>query len=119
MQAVAKKAGTPWALAKGFDGSAPVSLVAPRDEIGDGSGLGIRTRVNGEIRQDAVTDRMIHDVASLVALASRLVTLERGDLLFTGTPDGVGPVVPGDVMEAEIDRVGRLRVTAVAEGNGS
>jgi fumarylpyruvate hydrolase len=119
MQAVAKKAGTPWALAKGFDGSAPVSLVAPRDEIGDGSGLGIRTRVNGEIRQDAVTDRMIHDVASLVALASRLVTLERGDLLFTGTPDGVGPVVPGDVMDAEIDRVGRLRVTAVAEGDRS
>ena len=114
VQAEAKKKGTPWALSKGFDGSAPVSLVAPRDEIGDGSGLGIRTSVNGTIRQEAVTDRMIHDVPSLVALASRLVTLERGDLLFTGTPEGVGPVVPGDVLEAEIDLVGRLRVTATA-----
>jgi len=115
LQSEAKKAGTPWALAKGFDGSAPVSLVAPRDDIGDGSGLRIRTSVNGVVRQDAVTDRMIHDVASLVSLASRLVTLERGDLLFTGTPEGVGPVVPGDVLTAEIDRVGTLRVTAEAE----
>jgi len=116
LQAEAKKSGTPWAVAKGFDGSAPVSAVAPREDVGDGSGLAIRLDVNGVRRQDGTTDRMIRSVADLVAEASRLVTLERGDLLFTGTPEGVGPVVAGDVLEAEIERVGRLRVVAIAEG---
>lgn len=119
LQSEAKRAGTPWALAKGFDGSAPISLVAPRDEVGDGSGLGIRLSVNGEVRQEATTDRMIHPVAALVARASELMTLERGDLLFTGTPEGVGPVGPGDRVEAEIERVGRLSFDATDDPAGS
>ncbi len=111
LQSAAKKAGEPWALAKGFDGSAPVSPVVPRERVGDGSGLEIALEVNGEVRQKGSTSHMIHDVAHLVALASRLVTLERGDLLFTGTPEGVGPIVPGDVLEASLAKVGTLRVT--------
>lgn len=118
LQTDAKRAGAPWSLAKGFDTSAPVGTVAPRDEVGDGSGLGIRVAVDGETRQSASTSAMVHSVARLVAFASTLVTLERGDLLFTGTPAGVGPVRPGDVLEAEIDRVGRLSVEVRAEDDG-
>jgi fumarylpyruvate hydrolase len=117
VQAAAKKSGGPWSLAKGFDGSAPVSQVTPSDSIGDGSGLAIRLRVNGEVRQQSTTDHMIHPVGSLVSMASRLMTLQRGDLLFTGTPEGVGPVRPGDRLEAEIERIGLLTVQAVAEGD--
>jgi uncharacterized protein (TIGR00369 family) len=111
VQAEAKRKGEPWALAKGFDTSAPVSAVAPREEVGDGSGLELTLEVNGERRQTGNTSRMLHPVAALVAVASRWVTLERGDLLFTGTPAGVGPVVSGDVLVASLEKVGALRVT--------
>jgi 5-carboxymethyl-2-hydroxymuconate isomerase len=110
VQAEAKKKGEPWTLAKGFDGAAPVSTVAPRAEVGDGSGLRLSVEVSGATRQDDTTSKMIHGVASLVALASRWITLERGDLLFTGTPSGVGPVRPGDVATARLEKVGELRV---------
>ncbi len=110
LQSRAKKAGDPWDVAKGFDTSAPVSLVAPRDEVGDGAGLEIALRVGGVLRQHGTTSRMIRTVAELVAYASAWFTLEPGDLLFTGTPEGVGPVVPGDLLEASLERVGTLRV---------
>jgi uncharacterized protein (TIGR00369 family) len=115
LQAEAKARGEPWALAKGFDTSAPVSTVAPREEVGDGSGLELTLRVNGEVRQQASTSLMIRGVARLVAHASRLVTLEPGDLLFTGTPSGVGPVEPGDELEATLEKVGSLTVRVEAE----
>jgi 2-keto-4-pentenoate hydratase/2-oxohepta-3-ene-1,7-dioic acid hydratase in catechol pathway len=79
--------------------------------VGDGSGLEIALEVNGERRQQASTSLMLHPVADLVAHVSRWMTLERGDLLFTGTPSGVGPLVAGDRVEARIDRVGVLRIT--------
>lgn len=110
LQTTAKRKGEPWSLAKGFDGAAPVSLVAPRDEVGDGSGLGISLEVNGESRQSGSTSRMARPIPALVAEASRLMTLERGDLVFTGTPAGVGPVEPGDEAVARVDRVGEVRV---------
>jgi len=111
LQREAKRRGEPWDVAKGFDGSAPVSDVAPAAEVGDGSGLAIALRVNGEVRQSASTSEMLRPVADLVSLASRYITLETGDLLFTGTPAGVGPVGPGDTVEAEIERVGEIRLT--------
>ena len=110
LQSEAKKKGEPWALSKGFDGSAPVSLVAPRDEVGDGSGLAISASVNGEVRQQDTTSKMIHGVAALVAFASRLMTLERGDLLFTGTPAGVGPIRDGDTAVGTIEKVGTITI---------
>jgi uncharacterized protein (TIGR00369 family) len=110
MQREAKKRGEPWALAKGFDGSAPVSLVAPRDDVGDPSGLAISLDVNGERRQNGNTSQMLNGVAELIAHVSRWMTLERGDLLFTGTPAGVGALLPGDKVEARIERVGRLEL---------
>jgi uncharacterized protein (TIGR00369 family) len=115
VQSEAKRRGEPWFVAKGFDTSAPVSLVAPVDEVGDGSGLAIALDVNGERRQESTTSHMLRSVAELVSFASRTMTLERGDLLFTGTPEGVGPVQPGDVLEASLEKVGGLRVEVRAE----
>ncbi len=109
-QARAKAKGEPWTLSKGFDTSAPVSTVAPRDEVGDGSGLRLTLDVNGERRQDASTSTMARGVAALVAYASRRITLERGDLLFTGTPAGVGPVLAGDTLVGTLEGVGSVAV---------
>jgi 2-keto-4-pentenoate hydratase/2-oxohepta-3-ene-1,7-dioic acid hydratase in catechol pathway len=110
VQAAAKAKGEPWAISKGFDTSAPVSTVAPRDEVGDGSGLCLVLIVNGSTRQEASTSSMIHGVPALVAFVSRFMTLERGDLIFTGTPAGVGAVHPGDLLEASLEKVGTLAV---------
>jgi uncharacterized protein (TIGR00369 family) len=113
LQGQAKERGEPWSLAKGFDSSAPLSRIVPRDEVGDGSGLKITLEVNGERRQEADTSRMLRSVAELVAHASKLMTLERGDLIYTGTPAGVGPVQAGDLLKAEIEKVGELTVRIV------
>ena len=115
LQGEAKERGEPWCVAKGFDGSAPVSAVVPRDDVGDGSGLEITLDVNGERRQTGNTSQMLRPVPELIAAVSRWFTLEPGDLVFTGTPHGVGPVVPGDRLEAKIERVGSLHVSVAAE----
>jgi uncharacterized protein (TIGR00369 family) len=115
VQAEAKRRGEPWTLAKGFDGSAPVSAVVARDEVGDGSGLAIELKVGPATRQRDTTSHMLRPVAELVAFASRWITLERGDLLFTGTPAGVGPVSAGDRVEASIERIGSLTVTMAGQ----
>jgi acylpyruvate hydrolase len=111
VQNEAKKKGEPWDLAKGFDGSAPVSLVVPRERAGDVSSLPLTLDVNGARRQSGSTREMLHGVAALVAYASRWITLERGDLLFTGTPSGVGPLVAGDTVAAALGELVTLRVT--------
>lgn len=110
VQNEARRRGEPWTLAKGFDGAAPLSAVVPREAVGDGSGLAIRLDVNGKRRQEGNTSDMVHSVAALVARASQWITLDRGDLIFTGTPAGVGPVRPGDVLVAAIENVGTLTV---------
>ncbi len=110
VQAAAKKKGEPWDVAKGFDGSAPVSDIAPAAQVGDASSLDIRLELNGKTRQSGNTSQMTRGVPSLIAHASRWITLERGDLIYTGTPAGVGPVVSGDRLEASIERIGSLRI---------
>jgi len=110
VQAEAKRRGEPWSLSKGFDGAAPVSAFVPRSEVGDGSGLGIALDTGGREVQHGNTSQMIHSVDRLVSWASDWMRLERGDLLFTGTPAGVGPVCAGDRLKARIDRVGTLEV---------
>jgi len=111
VQNEAKKKGEPWDLAKGFDGSAPVSLVVPRERAGDVSNLPISLDVNGQRRQDGSTAQMLHGVAQLVSYASRWITLTHGDLLFTGTPSGVGPLVAGDSVVARLSDIATLSVT--------
>lgn len=110
LQAKAKAAGHPWAVAKGFDTFAPVGTVVPASEVPDPQQLHLELRVNGEPRQSGSTSDMIFPVRTLVAYCSRIFTLEPGDLVYTGTPEGVGPVRRGDVLEARIDDWPPLRV---------
>jgi uncharacterized protein (TIGR00369 family) len=111
LQNEAKKKGDPWDLAKGFDGSAPVSHVVLRDAAGDPGDLALTLDVNGTRRQSGTTKQMQHKIPALVALASRFITLDRGDLLFTGTPSGVGPIVAGDRLEARLGDLVQMAVT--------
>ncbi len=111
LQADLKKKGLPWTLAKGFDTFAPLGEVAPASAVPDASALTLTLRVNGETRQNGSTADMLHSVADLVAYASSVFTLLPGDLIYTGTPEGVGPVADGDVLEAGITGLPPLRVT--------
>lgn len=98
-------------MRKSIDGYAVIGpWLTTADEIPDPSTLGFRLCVNGEVRQQAHTRDLVVDIPHLIELASSFYTLQPGDLLFTGTPEGVGPVVPGDVITMELDRVGALRV---------
>lgn len=100
-----------WYRAKAFDGSGPYGPVVATGI--DASDLAIRTRVNGRLRQDSRTSQLIFDIPTLIAEASKVATLVPGDVIATGTPYGVGPVNPGDVIEVEIERIGKL-VTRIA-----
>jgi uncharacterized protein (TIGR00369 family) len=114
LQNEAKKKGEPWDLAKGFDGSAPVSLVVPREQVEDVTALTLTLDVNGTRRQSGSVGSMLNDVSGLLAYASKWMTLERGDLLFTGTPAGVGPLIAGDKVVAALSDLVSLRVTIAA-----
>jgi len=99
--------------AKGFDTFAPLGPWIETDL--DPGALRIQTRVNGELKQDGATDDLIFPVPDLVAFASRVMTLEPGDLFTTGTPKGVGQIRPGDVVEITIDGIGTLSNPVVGE----
>ncbi len=113
VQADAKKRGLPWSVAKGFDTSAPLSAPVRSASVNDPHVLPIELRVNGTVRQSSNTARMIHRIPEIIAYCSTVFTLEPGDLIFTGTPEGVGPVVAGDRIEASIAGVGSLTVGVV------
>lgn len=102
IQDEAKKKGLPWAVAKGFDTSAPLSHFVPASQVSDPHQLRLELRVNGEIRQQGSTDHFVFTLPQLIAYASTFFTLERGDILFTGTPEGVGPVKLGDRLEGRL-----------------
>jgi fumarylpyruvate hydrolase len=111
LQGEAKQAGRPWDTGKGFDNSAPVSALVPRSQCGWLASGAISLSVNGELRQSGDLSQMIWSVEEIIAELSTLFSLHPGDLIFTGTPAGVGAVGPGDVMEGRIDCVGRLLTT--------
>lgn len=102
VQGVAKKKGLPWTVAKGFDTSAPVSEFVPAETLPPDPVFEVVCRVNGEIRQKVRTSEMIFSIPALIEYLSSIFTLGRGDLIFTGTPEGVGVVRAGDVVEAEL-----------------
>jgi fumarylpyruvate hydrolase len=112
LQNAAKKAGAPWDSAKAFDFSAPIGPITRRDEVMNPSGR-ISLTVNGETRQEAGLSDMIWSPAEIVSQASKLWTLARGDLIFTGTPEGVGPLVRGDKVECRISELQPLNFTIV------
>ena len=111
VQAEAKKKGLPWTVAKGFDTSAPISSFVRPDAVPDPHNLDIRLSVNGQLRQQSNTSSMIFRVEQMIASISSIMTLEPGDLIYTGTPEGVGPVQPGDTLTAELQHVGSLTVS--------
>jgi fumarylpyruvate hydrolase len=113
LQHVARNAGAPWDTAKGFDHSAPVSSIRRATDIGHPVNGAIWLEVNGEPRQRADLADMIWSVPEIVAALSRYFELRPGDLVFTGTPAGVGPVVRGDSLVGGIDRLETLRTTIV------
>ena len=103
LQAVAKENGRPWDMAKGFDASAPCSPLRPVSSFGHPSeDACIRMTVNGEVRQEGALTEMIWPIADIISHLSRLVTLAPGDLIFTGTPAGVGALKPGDRVHGEV-----------------
>ena len=108
LQAEARKRGAPWDMAKGFDAAAPVTPIRPAAETGHVSRGRIWLAVNGELRQQADVADMIWSVAEIVAELSGYCALAPGDLIFTGTPAGVGPLVAGDRVEAGVEGVGTL-----------
>ncbi|MCY0877452.1 MAG: fumarylacetoacetate hydrolase family protein [Firmicutes bacterium] len=97
---------------KGFDGFCPLGpVIVTRDEVKDWDNIEFRLTVNGTVRQQGNTGRMIYPIRRLVALASYQTTLYPGDVIATGTPEGVGEILPGDVLTLEVDGVGRLTVS--------
>jgi 2-keto-4-pentenoate hydratase/2-oxohepta-3-ene-1,7-dioic acid hydratase in catechol pathway len=112
-----------WMLGKSFDTHAPFGpWIVTADEIGDPHALGIRGFVNGEKRQDSNTKHLVFNVYDQIALLSQAMTLEPGDIIFTGTPGGVGAALKppqflkaGDVTRVEIDKIGAIEATVVPE----
>jgi len=96
-----------WSRAKSFDTFCPIG---PEIVAGlDASDLAIQTRVNGAVKQSSRTSEMVFSPAFLVAYVSRMMTLLPGDLILTGTPAGIGPLAPGDVVEVEIEKIGIVK----------
>ena len=108
LQNIAKDAGSPWDSAKGFDASAPCSAIHPGQTPPSGA---ITLAVNGATKQDGELADMIWSVAEIISKCSELWTLQPGDLIFTGTPDGVGPLVEGDKVVGEVAGAGRVEFT--------
>jgi fumarylpyruvate hydrolase len=111
LQRAAREKGRPWDMAKGFDYSAPCSAITPEFYAGNISRGKIELKVNGEIRQSGDVGDMILKIPQMVHALSNLVELFPGDLIFTGTPAGVAPVVKGDVIEATVAGLEPLIVT--------
>lgn len=102
VQNEAKKKGLPWDIAKGFDTFLPMSKLIEKSRIQDPHNIELYLKVNDEVRQNDSTNLMLFQIPRILSDISKVMTLEAGDIVLTGTPKGVGPVVPGDVMRAGI-----------------
>jgi fumarylpyruvate hydrolase len=111
LQADAKAKGRPWDMAKGFDASAPIGALTPGAPPAAGA---ITLRVNGDLRQNGDLSLMIWNVAEVISKLSTYVALAPGDLIFTGTPAGVGPIQPGETVVAEITGTAPVEVRFAA-----
>jgi fumarylpyruvate hydrolase len=110
IQQAASKSGKPWEIGKSFDYSAPCSEIHTVKEVGHITSGKIEITVNGQVRQSSDINLMIWDVAHIIEHLSKQVALVPGDLIFTGTPEGVGPVVTGDTLVGRIDKLGELTI---------
>lgn len=109
VQDEAKKEGRPWAAAKGFDTFAPISTIVPKEKVQDPHNLEIWLKVNGEARQKGSTSQMIYQIPTIIEYVSSIMALEPGDVIATGTPEGVGPLKAGDTVEVYVQSVGSLK----------
>ncbi|MCR4418500.1 MAG: fumarylacetoacetate hydrolase family protein [Ignavibacteria bacterium] len=113
LQSEAKKLGHPWTISKCFDTSTVLGEFTPANQVENPNSLDIKLWVNGELKQSDNTSNMIFSVEEIVEYLSYYFTLEEGDLVFTGTPKGVGEVKVGDKLVAEISNVGRLETEVI------
>ena len=114
IQTEGKQSGRPFGISKCWDTSAPVSAATPTETVGGITGarvLAIELRTNGEPRQSGRTSAMLYKLDELIAFLSRVMTLEFGDIISTGTPEGVSEIKAGDTIEATIEKLGSLKVT--------
>ncbi len=115
IQSVAKKNGWPWSIAKGFDTFAPISDVVLKEEISNPLDLDLELKVNGVIKQLSNKKFMIFSIERIIEFISTVMTLRRGDLILTGTPEGIGEIVEGDVIEAKLGNICSLKVDVKKE----
>jgi 2-keto-4-pentenoate hydratase/2-oxohepta-3-ene-1,7-dioic acid hydratase in catechol pathway len=103
LQSKAKEKGLPWAIAKGFNGSAPISEWLDKNQFENLQKLNFSLKVNGQIKQEGNSALMLFSIDYIVSYLSQFFTLKTGDIIFTGTPKGVGPVSIGDKLEGYIE----------------
>jgi acylpyruvate hydrolase len=115
IQSEGKKTSRPFGISKSFDTFGPISTVTPADRIADPMDLTLHLEVNGEVRQHSSTGLMLYGVKHLITFLSKVMTLEPGDIIATGTPHGVSEIKEGDSVYANIDGVGALRHTVLHE----
>jgi len=113
LQMKMREAGRPWEIGKAFDQSAPIGPLYRADQVGPLDKAGIKLEVNGQVKQNSSIDKLIWSVAETVSYLSRFFRLEPGDLIYTGTPEGVGAVVAGDHMVGSVEGLGTLSVKVV------
>ena len=113
LQGEAKKMGRPWEVGKAFENSAPLSPIVPAAKTGHPTEGSITLKDNGVLRQKGDLNQLIWKIPEMISYLSDYFELKPGDIIMTGTPAGVGPVVRGDVMEGHVDGVGSLTVTVV------
>ncbi|CAM2189072.1 Fumarylpyruvate hydrolase [Paraburkholderia sacchari] len=113
LQMKMREMGRPWEIGKAFDESAPIGPIHPASQVGHFEQAGLWLTVNGETKQKSDVTHLIWSVAETVSYLSRFFKLEPGDLIYTGTPEGVGPVKRGDTMKVGVERLGELTVKIV------
>ena len=111
LQLQAREQGRPWDWGKGFDLSAPIAPLHPVSEVGHPTAGRIWIAVDGQVKQDSDIAKLIWPVPDIISIASRSMELRPGDLIMTGTPEGVGPVQRGEVMTGGIDGLGEIRIS--------
>jgi fumarylpyruvate hydrolase len=113
LQAVAKKSGRPWEVGKAFENSAPCGGVVPITQIRGLESARIWLDVNGKTRQDGNINQLIWSIPETISYLSGLFTLAPGDLIYTGTPSGVGAIIKGDVMKGAVEGVGEITINVI------
>jgi 2-keto-4-pentenoate hydratase/2-oxohepta-3-ene-1,7-dioic acid hydratase in catechol pathway len=115
VQLEAKQKGMPWSIAKGFYTSAPLSHFIEKSKIENPHNLEISLKVNGVIRQHTNSRKMNFKIDDLISFLSSVFTINEGDIIYTGTPEGVSQIIAGDILEAEIPGIGKIIHRVIAE----